>query len=779
MKAIIMAGGEGTRLRPLTCDCPKPMMRLMDRPVMEYAVALLARHGVTEAAVTLGYLPERISDYFGEESSGVKLRYYTERTPMGTAGGVAQARDFLTETFCVLSGDGVTDIDLTQALKFHREHNSRATIVLKRVTDPMAYGLVLTSPDGRITSFLEKPAWGEVVSDTVNTGIYILEPEVLDMISETPYDFGRDLFPKMAADGQLYGCVIDGYWCDIGDINAYMQVNRDALDGKIALPYLENLSGVNISPTAHVDESANLETPCFIAPGAVIGRSAHVGPYSVVGQGAVLGDFSGAKRAILWPGARLEEGAQARGCVLARDALLGSCARAFEGSVMGTGAVAGTDSELAPETSVWPGKSISEAVRQDSNLVWGASATNRAFHGGVLPVRTPGDALRFAQAYAACRRPREVLLARTPSAVASAIWHGCASGLMAQGVYVLDAGICTEPQLRYALSLLHADGALLADASGVTPFARDGCRISLGDQRAMCALVARQDFPQPFSAITHPLAPSGRSEHAYVAMLASAFTADPNQAPSVAVHSTDQYLLNLAERAFARAGLRARCEWEEALMELGPGEIGVWLEDGGARAAFSHEGGLLSDAENELLRAWTALEMGETRLVMGGRATRAISDIAGRYGADVTKAPGARPAWERAMCEGYPLQFRLATDGIFFALSALSALTDSGLALTSWLSVMPHVHRAERVLPLRDDRRGSILRSLAEHEYGVDTDDGLIIQRENGVAWISPDDSRPECRIVSESRDAEFARELCDFCENALRRAMETGDVPL
>ena len=779
MKAIIMAGGEGTRLRPLTCDCPKPMMRLVDRPVMEYAVALLARHSVTEAAVTLGYLPERISDYFGEEHSGVKLRYYTERTPMGTAGGVAQARDFLTETFCVLSGDGVTDIDLGKALMFHREHNSRATIVLKRVSDPMAYGLVLTSPDGRITSFLEKPAWGEVVSDTVNTGIYILEPDVLDMIPRTPYDFGRDLFPKMAAQGQLYGCVIDGYWCDIGDINAYMQVSRDALEGKISLPRLENFPGISISPSAHVDESANIESPCFIGPDAVIGRSAHVGPYSVVGQGAVLGDFSGAKRSVLWPGARLNEGAQARGCVLAKDAVLGPCARAFEGSVMGAGSMAGTDSELAPETSVWPGKSIPEAVRQDSNLVWGVSATNRAFQGGVLPVRTPGEALRFAQAYAACRRPREVLLARTPSAVASAIWHGCACGLMAQGVYVLDAGICTEPQLRYALSLLRADGALLADASGVTPFAGDGCRISLGDQRAICALVARQDFPQPFSAITHPLAPSGRSEHAYVAMLASAFTADPRQTPSVAVYSTDQYLLSLAERAFARAGLRARCEWEEELMELGPDELGVWLEDGGTRAAFSHKGGMLSDAENELLRAWTALEAGETRIVIDGRATRAISEIADRCGADVKRAPGARPAWERAMCDGYPLQFRLATDGIFFALSAISALTDAGLTLDSWLDIMPRVHRAERVLPLSDAMRGSILRSLAEHENGVNMEDGLTIQRENGVAWISPDDSRPECRIVSESRDAEFAAELCDFCENALRRAMENSDTPL
>lgn len=779
MKAIIMAGGEGTRLRPLTCDCPKPMMRLLDRPVMEYSLSLLARHGVSEAAVTLGYLPERISDYFGDEHSGVKLSYYTERTPLGTAGGLAQARDFLTETFCVLSGDGVTDIDLTRALDFHRAHNSIATVVLKRVADPMAYGLVITDGDGRITSFLEKPAWGDVVSDTVNTGIYILEPEALDMITASPYDFGRDLFPKMAAQGRLYGCVMDGYWCDIGDMNAYMQVNRDALDGMIDLPQLKNARRIILDPAAHMDESALVEAPCYIGPGAVVGREAHIGAYSVIGNHAVVGDFSSVKRGILWPGARLDEGAQARGCVLAKDAVLGACARAFEGSVLGTGAVAGTDSEIAPETCVWPGKSVSEAVRQDSNLVWGASATNRAFHDGTLPVRSPGEALRFAQAYAACRRPREVLLARAPSAVASAIWHGCACGLMAQGAYVLDAGVCTEPQLRYALSLLHADGALLADSSGITPFAPNGCRISLRDQRAMCALVARQDFPQPFSAITHPLAPSGRSEHAYVAMLASAFTAPPDCAPPVAVYSTDHYQLDLAERALTRAGLRVRCEWEDELMELGPGEIGVWLADGGGSAVLSHEGRLLADVEMELLRAWTALEMNETRIIAASRATRAISDVAARYGADVLRVPGARPAWESAMCDGYPLQFRLATDGVFFAVSALSALVKNGLTLAQWLSQMPKVHRYERMLPLSDNMRGRILRALAEQEDGIAVDDGLTIDRENAFAWISPDESRPECRIVSESRDAEIAQELCIFCENALRHAVESSKAPL
>ena len=172
MKAIIMAGGEGSRLRPLTCDCPKPMMRLMDKPVMEYALGLLGRSGITEIAATLGYLPDAVTDYFGDgQDFGVNLRYYIEREPLGTAGGVAQARDFLDETFVVLSGDGVTDLDIMEAVAFHRSRQAEATLVLKRVENPLEYGVVVTEDDGLIRSFHEKPGWGDVLSDAVNTGI--------------------------------------------------------------------------------------------------------------------------------------------------------------------------------------------------------------------------------------------------------------------------------------------------------------------------------------------------------------------------------------------------------------------------------------------------------------------------------------------------------------------------------------------------------------------------------------------------------------------------------
>jgi len=221
VKAVIMAGGEGTRLRPLTCTRPKPMVPVANRPVMAYALELLSRHGLREAAVTLQYLPRHITDYFGEgEDWGIRLHYFLESSPLGTAGSVKNAAAFLDETFLVVSGDALTDLSVEEAVRFHRERKALATLVLTTVDNPLEYGVVITDSDGRIRRFLEKPGWGEVFSDRVNTGIYVLEPEVLQYIpSDRPFDFSRDLFPLLLREGlPLYGCLLRGFWCDIGSL---------------------------------------------------------------------------------------------------------------------------------------------------------------------------------------------------------------------------------------------------------------------------------------------------------------------------------------------------------------------------------------------------------------------------------------------------------------------------------------------------------------------------------------------------------------------------------
>ena len=767
MKAIIMAGGEGSRLRPLTCDCPKPMMRLLDRPVMEYALKLLKKHGVREAAVTLGYLPDAIVDFFGDGGDwGLSLRYYTERTPLGTAGGVRQAADFLDETFCVLSGDGVTDLDLSAALAFHREHGALATMVLTRVPDPMEYGLVIPAADGRVRAFVEKPGPGEAISDTVNTGIYILEPEIFAHIPEgEPCDFGGELFPRLVREGRgVYGCVLEGYWCDIGDVGAYLRAHAELLEGKLKLD-----APAGVQKGALVDGDARVEQPCYIGAGARVERGAVVGKYAVIGAGAVVEARASVKRSVLWPGARVGREAQARGCVLGGHALLDMQAQAFEGCALGTGAQALARAQLLPGVKVWPYKSVCEGERLESNRVWGTGA-QRGFSGDSLPLSDPAQAARAAQALAACLRPGEFLLARTRSAVSLALFHACASGLMSQGVQVVDAGVCTVPQLRYALRTLGADGAALVGSDSLLPLTGAGAPMERRKRRALNALLLRQDFSGPFSGITRPMLSAGRTELGYVAALERAFDAAPEDAPPLAVFAEDAHLLDLAEKALRRAGLRARCEWEEEMMELEGDEVGVWLDASGESAAFSGADGSLSEAENQLLLAWTALEGGERALLLPTGFTRAVETLCARCeGARAQFAAMERGRWLDALARERPGQFLLFSDGLYFALRALSALVRAGLTLSQWREEMPRVHRMSRTVEMTDNERGRALRALSESEQDAELGGGIRLQRDRGWALICPDEKRPLCRIVAESADAEFAGELCDFCEKALR----------
>ena len=240
MKAVVMAGGEGTRLRPLTSNQPKPMVPIVGKPCMEHILELLREHGMTDVIVTVAFLPQAIRSYFGEgDTLGMSIGYSVEESPLGTAGSVRLAAKQLDETFLVISGDALCDVDLSALVAFHRERGAAVTIGLKSVDNPLEFGIVVTDDEGRIERFLEKPSWGQVFSDTINTGIYVLEPEVLKHVpTDRPYDFSKELFPYLLEMGRpLYGYVMDGYWQDVGDLDQYRQANFDALEQKVRLTF--------------------------------------------------------------------------------------------------------------------------------------------------------------------------------------------------------------------------------------------------------------------------------------------------------------------------------------------------------------------------------------------------------------------------------------------------------------------------------------------------------------------------------------------------------------
>lgn len=771
-----MAGGEGTRLRPLTCDCPKPMMRLMNRPVMEYALKLLKRHGIGDIGVTLGYMPDAVTDCFGDGSAlGVRLNWFVEQTPLGTAGGVKQARAMLDETFVVLSGDGVTDLDITRAAEFHRAHGAIATLVLARADNPMDYGVVDVDASGRVRSFHEKPDWSEVLSDTVNTGIYILEPEALSRVPEgRPCDFGHELFPQMVREGlPVYGYVTDDYWCDIGDVRAYLGAHVDAMEGRVKLDGVPALSGRALQlPGAEVDRAAVLEGPCLIGSGARVRAGAYVGPYSVIGEGCVVGEGASVKRSVLWPGAHLGPKAQVRGSVLAAGATLGEGAQAYEESVLGAGAEVAPRGVLLSGVKLWPGKRVEEGERLEANRVWGGGREAR-FTAGALALSDPADAARAAQACAVSMKPREVLLGHDGGAMAEAMWHAAAAGCMAQGVRVLNAADCTLPLLRHAQRDLRCDAALFLTCDSLTPLNALGARLIDREQRAIARLNARQDYPPATPESLPPVLDAACAGAGYVADAAGLFAADPAQAAPVALYSVNPRVLHLAKRAMQRAGLQYRLVTRETELIPAREEIGLLISQTGEGCVFSDENGALIDAQHQLLAAWTALENGERTLLLRDNATRGIDALLSRYDARAEYFTGESARWMNALAERAPFQFELHFDGLILAMAALSLLTEQGLSLEDWRRDMPRVHRRSRVVPIPPRQGGRVLHAFAQGQPDARLGGGVRFERPGGWAWVGAEEDRSRLCIVTEGVSAEVAGELCDFCEKSLRQLSE------
>lgn len=345
MKAVILAGGKGTRLYPLTQSRPKPMVPLLGAPILAHTLALLAHHGVKEAAVTVGYLSGSVSGFFKNEFCGIRLEYFGESLPLGTAGAVKACGGFLggNEPFAVISGDAVTDADLGAAFRFHREKNAAATLILKKCPDPLEFGVVRTDASGRITGFVEKPEWSEVCSDKVNTGIYILSPCALELVPEkTRFDFSRDLFPRLLSAGEaLFGFVTDSYWCDVGSPASYRRCTADALSGKVRL-YLydpDRSGSAAFSHRGFVDPSASVAADALvknsvILSGTVVGSGACVTD-SVVTENCSIAGGSVVKDSVLDRGSRVGAGA-----VVCSGSTVGEGSRIADGSLCAAGRLA-------------------------------------------------------------------------------------------------------------------------------------------------------------------------------------------------------------------------------------------------------------------------------------------------------------------------------------------------------------------------------------------------------------------------------------------------------
>ena len=384
-----MAGGEGTRLRPLTSNAPKPMMPIANTPMMEHIVRLLRQHGFDDIVVTIAFLGNHIRDYFGDGSElGVRMVYATEETPLGTAGSVLNARDGLRERFLVISGDVVTDFDLGAIVRFHEERGAVATIGLTPVEDPLEFGIVITRDDGSVERFLEKPTWGQVFSDTINTGIFVLEPEIFDWIDEgRSVDFSSEVFPALLEAGRpLYGAVVEGYWEDVGTLDAYVRVHKDVLDRKVDLEIagFEVSDGVYLGEGADIHPDARVDGPAIIGDYCRVEGNARLGEYTVLGTNVRVRAGADLQRAVIHDNTYIGEGVRLRGTTVGRSCDLRNGVRGEEGVVLGDECFVGEHSVLGSGVKVYPFKTVEAGAVINSSIVWESRGSRSLFgHLGV------------------------------------------------------------------------------------------------------------------------------------------------------------------------------------------------------------------------------------------------------------------------------------------------------------------------------------------------------------------------------------------------------------
>ncbi|MCP4580329.1 MAG: NTP transferase domain-containing protein [candidate division Zixibacteria bacterium] len=514
MKAVIMAGGFGTRLRPLTLNIPKPMVPLGGIPVMEHLVKLLKKHNFTDIKSLLYFQADQIKNHFGNGSKwGVDMDYVMAQADFGTAGSVKNAQKYLDERFIIISGDVATDIDLTAAIKFHKKSKAQASMVLTRVENPLAYGVVIVDDNGRIDRFLEKPSWGQVFSDTINTGIYILEPEVLDLVpAQTEFDFSKDLFPKMLADKmRLYGFIADGYWRDIGNTSEYSASNQDLLEGSLNLGEFGQKVEKD-GATLWLGEKTQVSPRATFAGTVIIGDRTKIGPRaklfnSVIGADSIVGREADLKRCVAWDRVSIGPRVKASEAIICDGVVVSEAAELEENVIISSNAKVGNDALVKANVKVWPEKEVEAGAILSSSLVWGERWTKELFTNskitGIANVEmTPELAGRLGAAYGAIVGENQtVIVSRDGSRSSRMLTRALIAGLISAGANVAELRTIPIPLLRYQLSLQIEAGGIYARVSPLSDrrmdivfFDSGGYDIPVSKAKSIERLFLREDF---------------------------------------------------------------------------------------------------------------------------------------------------------------------------------------------------------------------------------------------------------------------------------------------
>ena len=818
MKAVVMAGGEGTRLRPMTSSMPKPLLPVANRPIMEHVLRLLRQHGLSEVVVTVQFLASLVRNYFGDgEELGMVLHYANEEVPLGTAGSVKNAEDLLSgDSFVVISGDALTDIDLSALIAYHKEKGALVTVCLTRVQDPVEFGITITDDEGRVERFLEKPTWGQVFSDTVNTGIYVMEPEVFDYVpAGKSVDWSSEVFPQLLAEGKpVYGYVAEGYWEDVGTHESYVKAQADVLTGKVdtEIDAFETAPGVFVAEGAEIDPAAVLKGPCLIGAYAKIEAGVELREHTVIGSNVVVKSGAFLHRAVVHNNVYIGPQANLRGCVIGKNTDIMRAVRIEDGVVVGDECLIEEESVLSGGVRVYPFKTVEAGAVVHSDVIWEQRSSRSLFGprgiSGVMNVEiTPELAVRLAGAYATTLKKGDtVTCARDGSRAARALKRAVIAALTSSAINVRDLESVPTPVARLQTAHGARGGVVIRTTPGV-PDSVDiafldstGADLSPNAQRKLDRVYSRGEYRRAFPGEIGDLGTPSRIFESYVQeLLARVDTSGVSEAqmkivvdvgggaaghvlPSLLGRlGVDAYTVNLGideahptespgERHTALRRLGALVASSEAAFGVRFDPVGerIWLvDDTGAR--IDEDRALL------VILDLVAAEKGGGKIALPVTTTRVAERVAGFHGVGITWVSTAPDQLTKACSEretifggdargGFVVpEFHSALDGIATFTRLLGLVSRTHLTLSQIDSRIPRAHVRRMDVPTPWAAKGMVMRTVVEAAEGreIDTTDGVrIVEADGRWTLVLPDPAEAVTHLWAEAPEPEAADRL-------------------
>jgi mannose-1-phosphate guanylyltransferase/phosphomannomutase len=830
MKSVIMAGGFGTRLRPLTSNIPKPMAPMVNRPMMQHIVTLLTRLGIREVLSLLYYQPESITYYFGNGSAfGIDMHYVQSEADYWTAGSVRNAHEFLDERFIIISGDVLTDIDLARAIAYHEAKKAKATIVLTRVPDPLAFGVVMTNDEGKITRFLEKPQWGEVFSDTINTGIYILEPEVLDLIPyKKDYDFSKDLFPHMLReDLGLYGYIAEGYWRDIGNLTEYQIAHQDALRGavKIEMPGKQR-GNVFIGEGTFIADDVTFEGTVVLGDDVTVGRGACIAN-TVVGNGCLIDAGANIRNTVIWQRTHIGRGAHLTDDVICADVEIGADASISENVFVADRCRIGDGARLMSNIKLWPDKEVESGATLSTSLVWADRWTRELFTDaritGLSNIEmNPEFGAKLGAALGAfAGKGHAVAISRDADNVSRMIHRAMTTGLMSAGVMVNDLQRIPIPLTRSELR----NGKQVAGAhirksphdrrkTDIIFFSADGKDMPPGKTKNIERYFFGEEYQRaPYDEVGSIFFPE-RTNESYIARFLESLdeTAIRDARLKVVFDYSYGFASTLLPNILGMLGpevvslnsyldptkmAREKEEVEAAMRKLGDVvtslgyDFGFIIDSGAEKIyAVSESGEAISNYRLLSIVTKLFLEASKERvkkIAVPIVASSEVELIAQEYGVEVVFTKNNHSAMMEATSDKevsfvggtrggfiFP-EFLFSIDGMYAAGKIMEMIAKTGLTLGQLNRELPRRSVMERAVECPWELKGRVMRKAMEHSESRPRQllDGVKIFLDDDWVLLIPDKERPLFHIVVESSDNNNSAQLAREYERLVREWKE------